>query len=215
MTARAQKEKSRSGERPLALRARRGDDRVMSQDLTGQLLIAMPEIGDPRFANAVIYLCTHSDDGAMGLIVNKPAPHIGFADLIEQIGITDPAPAPKGARIYFGGPVEMTRGFVLHSDDYHTEGATIDVEDGIALTNTLDVVQDILNGKGPNDYMLALGYAGWGAGQLEQEFTQNTWLTAPRRDDILFGRANEHKWTAALKSIGVNPLMLSSASGQA
>lgn len=189
----------------------------MCTDLTGQLLIAMPAMADPRFAQSVVFICAHSDDGAMGLIVNKPAPHLSFTDLIEQLGLTaeDGIRPSSNPRVQFGGPVEMTRGFVLHSDDYHSGESTMDVIDGVSLSSTMDVLADMLDGEGPARVMLALGYAGWGPGQLEQEFGQNAWLTAPPREDILFGRAHEHKWSAALKSIGVSPLMLASEAGHA
>lgn len=211
------KEKSRISEQSLASVIPKADDQTMTQDLTGQFLIAMPAMNDPRFAQSVIYLCSHSDEGAMGLIINKPAPHLRLSDLTEQLGLTDEGArlSVPNARVFFGGPVEMTRGFVLHSDDYHRDGATMDVAEGIAMTSSLDILSDILEGQGPGSSVLALGYSGWGPGQLEDEFADNAWLVAPGQDDILFGRAHDHKWSAALKSIGVSPLMLSSESGQA
>lgn len=204
-------------EQSLASACITADDRPMTQDFTGQFLIAMPAMSDPRFAHSVIYLCSHSDDGAMGVIINKPAPHLRLSDLTEQLGLTEedaPLSVPN-ARIYFGGPVEMTRGFVMHSDDYHREDATIDVAEGIAMSSSLDILSDILDGDGPAQFLIALGYAGWGPGQLEDEFADNAWLTAPGSTDLLFGRAHDHKWSAALKSIGVSPLMLSSEAGKA
>jgi putative transcriptional regulator len=183
-------------------------------NLCGKFLIAMPEMGDPRFAGSVIYICAHSDEGAMGLIVNKPTPEIRFSNLLEQLNI------PKGEgvrdiRVHFGGPVENTRGFVLHSDDYRSETGTLDVEDGIAMTATMDVLEDIARGKGPNQSFLALGYSGWAPGQLEDEIAQNGWLTGDAQADIIFGRANEHKWTAALKVLGIDPALLSGSAGRA
>jgi len=182
--------------------------------LSGSLLIAMPGMGDPRFDQAVIYLCAHSEDGAMGLIVNKPAPEVTFSDLLEQLEI-DAGPQTRDIRIYYGGPVEGGRGFVLHTSDYASEGATLPVDDEVGLTATLDVLEELARGRGPRSSLLALGYAGWGPGQLEGEIAENGWITCAARSDIVFGRANDHKWTAALKSIGVDPLLLSDEAGHA
>ncbi|MEY1554021.1 YqgE/AlgH family protein [Yoonia sp. R2331] len=183
-------------------------------NLCGKLLIAMPDMGDPRFAHSVIYMCAHSDDGAMGLIVNKPQTEIRFAALLEQLDI-DRAPQARDIRVHFGGPVEMARGFVLHTLDYRSETGTLDVDDDIGMTATLDVLEDLARGKGPETSMLALGYAGWGPGQLEDEIAQNGWLSCDARQDIVFGRANEHKWTAALKVLGIDPVLLSPTAGHA
>ncbi len=183
-------------------------------NLCGKLLIAMPDMGDPRFAHSVVYMCAHSEDGAMGLIVNKPQTEIRFSALLEQLGI-DRAPGARDIRVHFGGPVEMARGFVLHTLDYRSETGTLDVDDGIGMTATLDVLEDLARGKGPDTSMLALGYAGWGPGQLEDEIARNGWLSCDARSDIIFGRANEHKWTAALKVLGVDPVLLSSTAGRA
>ncbi len=185
-----------------------------STNLAGKLLIAMPDMGDPRFAQSVIYMCAHSDDGGMGLIVNKPQVDIQFGDLLDQLGI-DRAPGVRDIRVHFGGPVDDARGFVLHSIDYRSEIGTLQVDDRIGMTATMDVLEDIGKGKGPKASMLALGYAGWGPGQLESEIAQNGWLTCDPRDDIVFGRANEHKWTAALKVLGIDPLLLSATAGRA
>ena len=183
-------------------------------NLVGKLLIAMPDMGDPRFTQSVIYMCAHSDDGAMGLIVNKPQPDVQFSDLLTQLGISK-APGVRDIRVHFGGPVDRARGFVLHSNDYKSGAGTLQVDDTIGMTATLDVLEDIARGKGPKASMLALGYAGWGPGQLEAEIAQNGWLTCDPRDEIVFGRADEHKWSAALKVLGINPLMLSSTGGRA
>lgn len=188
------------------------DAAPMSQDLTGQLLIAMPAMADPRFAHAVIYICAHADEGAMGLIVNKPAPHISFAELLEQLDI--PGTPPEGP-VRFGGPVEMTRGFVLHTGEYRNEEATLEVGGGLALSSSLEVLRDMAAGRGPEAANFALGYAGWGAGQLEAEFAENAWLLAPARPEILFGDHDERKWQEALDLIGVDPLLLSSEAGRA
>ena len=184
------------------------------ETLTGQLLIAMPGMGDPRFEHSVVYMCAHSDEGAMGLIVNKPAPEVRFADLLDQLGIS-PGPESRDIRIHFGGPVENSRGFVLHSADYPGGSATLQVDDEIGLTATLDVLEDLAQGRGPESSILALGYAGWGPGQLEGEIARNGWLTCKARSDLVFGRANEHKWMAALKSLGIDPILLSSEGGRA
>ena len=183
-------------------------------NLCGKLLIAMPDMGDPRFAHSVVYLCAHSDEGAMGLIVNKPQIGLRFSDLLDQLEIPR-SDAARDIRVHFGGPVEHARGFVLHTLDYRSETGTLDVTDHIGMTATLDVLEDIAGGGGPATSMLALGYAGWGPGQLESEIAQNGWLTCDARDDILFGRANEHKWTAALKLLGIDPVLLSSTAGHA
>ncbi len=183
--------------------------------LLGRLLIAMPGMGDPRFDRAVVYLCAHSDEGAMGLIVNKPATDLRFADLLESLGLPRPQKGARDIRVHFGGPVEGGRGFVLHSSDFASEGGTMRVDEEVSMTATLDVLERIAEGDGPKSSMLALGYAGWGPGQLEGEIAQNAWLTGPARADILWGRANEHKWGAALKAIGVDPQILSSSTGRA
>ncbi len=182
--------------------------------LAGQMLIAMPGMGDPRFVQSVIYMCAHSPDGAMGLIVNKPTPEVRFSDLLEKLGITA-ADDGRDIRIHFGGPVENSRGFVLHSADFRNAESTLQVDDEIGLTATLDVLELLAEGKGPRSSILALGYSGWGPGQLEDEIAGNGWLTCPARSDLIFGRANEHKWSAALKSIGIDPLLLSSEGGRA
>ena len=183
-------------------------------DLTGKLLIAMPDMGDPRFDHAVIFICAHSSDGAMGLIINKPAPDVRFSDLLEQLAI-DEGELATDVRIHYGGPVETGRGFVLHTSDYASGAGTMEVTGGFAMTATLDILEDIATGSGPNRCMLGLGYAGWGPGQLEGELISNGWLVCDANEDLLFGRAAEHKWTAALKVLGVDPLMLSATGGSA
>lgn len=186
----------------------------METDLTGQVLIAMPAMGDARFARAVLYICAHSTEGAMGLVVNRPLPELRFAELLEQLDITA-TPDMRELRILIGGPVEESRGFVLHSLDYRVEESTLEIASGVGLTSTLEVLDALARGVGPREATLALGYAGWGPGQLEGELAQNAWLTAPASRDLLFGRAYEHKWTAALRSLGVDPRMLSSDAGTA
>lgn len=183
-------------------------------DLSGKLLIAMPGMGDPRFEKSVVFLCAHSDEGAMGLIVNKPLQDLAFADLLSQLGI------PKGdgsrdIRVHFGGPVEHGRGFVLHTGDYRASEGTLRVGDRFGMTATLDVLQDLARGDGPEASILALGYAGWGPGQLEDEIAQNGWLTCDAAPEIVFAGEDAKKWERALKTLGIDPLTLSAAAGRA
>jgi len=182
--------------------------------LQGKLLIAMPSMGDMRFERTVIFLCAHSEDGAMGLIVNKPAPELRFSDLLEQLEMA-PAGGAREIRVHFGGPVEHGRGFVLHSPDYQNETTTLAVDDRFGMTASLDILEDISNGEGPSDCLLALGYAGWGAGQLESELQANGWLTCEATHDLVFGQGDANKWTAALASLGVSPSFLSASGGTA
>lgn len=185
-----------------------------STDLTGQFLIAMPGMGDPRFDRSVIFLCAHSDEAAMGLIVNKPAPGASMEELMGQLGIS-PVPPRLGHTVQFGGPVEMGRGFVLHSADYESEGGTLVVDERFAMTGTLDILRDMANGSGPRAALLALGYAGWGPGQLETELARNDWLTAAAHPRIVWDLPNAAKWEAALAVLGVDPLFLSAEGGRA
>ncbi len=187
-------------------------DRI--DDLRGKLLIAMPDMGDPRFAGAVIYVCAHSEEGTMGLIVNRPLPEIVFDKLLSQMKIPS-TPACRDIRVQSGGPVERARGFVLHSLDYTSDENTMVVADGIGMTATLDVLQALAQGAGPATSMLALGYAGWGPGQLEAELAKNGWLTGPSDNSVLFGENHTSKWAAALKLMGVLPEMLSASGGRA
>ena len=183
-------------------------------DLSGKLLVAMPGMGDPRFAHAVVYLCAYSGEGAMGLIVNKPQTQIDFPSLLEQLDI--PAtPATEHIRVHFGGPVEQSRGFVLHSDDYGIDETTLEVTDAIRMTATLTVLEDIAAGRGPRNKLFALGYAGWGAGQLEQEIAANGWLVAEADEALLFGGDNSGKWDRAMAGLGVDPALLSGGAGRA
>jgi putative transcriptional regulator len=182
--------------------------------LDGHLLIAMPGMGDPRFDRSVIFLCAHSDEGAMGLIVNKPAPDLSFKDLLSQLKI-EPRVDVKGIRVHLGGPVEHGRGFVLHSSDYRVEESSLAVSPGFAMTATVDILQDIARGAGPARALLALGYAGWGPGQLESEIQANGWLTAPADIDLVFSHSDPEKWGAALRSISIDPRLLSVEGGRA
>jgi len=181
--------------------------------LTGQLLVAMPQMEDQRFARSVVYICAHTDDGAMGLILNKLAGAINFSDLLEQLNLPVATVSDK-TRVHFGGPVETGRGFVLHSDDF-TQDASLLIENGVALTATVDILSAISKGNGPRNYLLALGYAGWAPGQLDSEIQANGWLIAPADTDILFGSKIENKWNTALNTIGIDVTMLSSHAGHA
>jgi len=177
--------------------------------LTGHLLIAMPSMQDPRFHRTVIYICAHSEDGSMGLIVNKPAETLALKDLFERLDI--PITGSSAAEpVRFGGPVETGRGFVLHSADYDVEGATMHVNAQVSMTATVDILHAMAEGEGPARAMVALGYAGWGPGQLETELQENGWLTADADDDLLFDALNETKWARAMQKIGVDPSLLSS-----
>lgn len=189
--------------------------------LDGQLLVAMPGMSDPRFARSLIYLCAHSDEGAMGLIVNQRAPHISFAGLIEQLAIKAPPVSPASHRslsakaVHVGGPVDTARGFVLHSSDYYTEDGTVKIGNGISLTATIDVLRAIALGQGPRRSILALGYAGWAPGQLETEIHANGWLHCPLDLDLVFDEDVDSKYERAMAKIGVNPSHLVNTAGHA
>ena len=182
--------------------------------LQGKLLIAMPGMGDPRFEGSVVFVCAHSGDETLGLIVNKPASGVSFRDMLEQLSI-EPGPGCAEMGVHFGGPVETGRGFVLHSPDYGTEGSTLHVNDDFAMTATLDVLEALAGGGGPRQAMLMLGYAGWGPGQLEQELMQNGWLTCDATPDLVFAADDGAKWTQALATLGVDALTLSASAGRA
>ncbi|WP_338055539.1 YqgE/AlgH family protein [Shimia biformata] len=190
------------------------EDKTEQLDLTGRLLIAMPGMGDPRFANSLVYLCAHSETGAMGLIVNKLVPGMSFKSLLDQLEIPC-QPRPGSAPLHFGGPVESSRGFVLHGTDYRSDLSTLMVNEEFAMTATLDVLEEMGQGNGPSRALMALGYAGWGPGQLEDEIAANGWLTCDASLELVFDRANDRKWEAALESIGVSALMLSATAGHA
>jgi putative transcriptional regulator len=189
--------------------------------LDGQLLIAMPVMEDERFARSVIYVCAHSSEGAMGIIVNRPAGSIDFPELLVQLKIIDkdnPIKLPENAesmKVLKGGPVETGRGFVLHSSDFFIEDATLPIDDGICLTATVDILKAIARGGGPKHAILALGYAGWGPGQLETEIQGNGWLHCAADPDLIFGRDVEEKYLRALHKIGIDPGMLSNEAGHA
>jgi putative transcriptional regulator len=181
--------------------------------LTGHFLIAMPAMPDPRFARTVIYVCAHSAEGAMGLVINKPLNSITFPDLLEQLDI-EPTDLVRDLPVQQGGPVESGRGFVLHSADFLREGTMV-VDDDVALTATVDILRAIAAGDGPREHLLALGYAGWAPGQLDQEIQANGWLHVPSDHDILFDRDLSTKWERAIAKLGVSPAMLSGEAGHA
>ena len=185
-------------------------------DLTGQLIVAMPAMADPRFERSVILICAHSDQGAMGLIVNKPVPDFSFAELLAQLKIAR-HDAGRDICVHFGGPVERGRGFVLHSADYVSGngGATTPVRGGFGMTGTLDVLEALAQGTGPKQALLALGYAGWGAGQLESEIARNDWLVTDPAEELIFSAKDSGKWTGALRHMGIDPISLSPSAGRA
>jgi putative transcriptional regulator len=183
-------------------------------DLTGKLLIAMPGMGDPRFEHSVVFMCAHSADGAMGIIINKPNPDITFHGLLDQLKIGRVDGCPNRA-VHFGGPVGMGRGFVLHSGDYRPGASSMTVNPTFAMTATLDILKAMAQGDGPREAILALGYAGWSPGQLESEISANGWLTGDAAPDLVFGTDNGGKWGAALRAMGVDARMLSSQAGHA
>lgn len=189
--------------------------------LDGQFLVAMPAMTDKRFARSVIYVCAHSAQGAMGLIVNQRAPHITFPELLGQLSIASEND-DEGLEsdlidmdVHVGGPVETGRGFVLHSSDYFAADSTLPIDEGVSLTATVDILKAIATGKGPNRAMLALGYAGWRPGQLESEIQANGWLHCPADPDLLFDRDLEQKYDRAMSKIGIDPSHLVSDAGHA
>jgi putative transcriptional regulator len=204
----------------MRIKRTRGDDASTSY-LDGQLLVAMPGMIDDRFHRTVIYVCAHSPDGAMGIVVNKPAVDFTLPDLLVQLDII-----PESARIrlpsrvdrmqvLMGGPVETSRGFVLHTPDFFIDQSTLPIDDAICLTATIDILRAIAQGEGPENALLALGYAGWSAGQLESEIQANGWLNCPADPDLIFGAALDQRYDRAMRKIGIDPLMLSTSAGHA
>ncbi len=182
--------------------------------LAGQILIAMPGMEDPRFSRSVICVCAHSSEGAMGIVLNRSIENLTFDDLLKQLDVT-PQPPQRRIALHAGGPVEGGRGFVLHTGDWSSEGS-LPVEGGYALTASVDILKAIASGGGPRAGILALGYAGWGPGQLEGEFTANAWLNVGADDGILFGEEDtDAKWRRALAKLKVDPLLLVDAAGRA
>ena len=190
--------------------------------LDGQLLIAMPGMADTRFARSIVYLCAHNtDEGAMGIVVNQLEPEVSLSDLFVQLGILDEdekadlSKPVSDMHVHRGGPVETGRGFVLHTADFTLDGATLRIGQNVCLTSTLEILRAIAGGKGPQEAIFALGYAGWAPGQLESEIRANGWLLAPSDDAILFDVDVEAKYDRALAKLGVDPAMLSTEAGHA
>ena len=185
------------------------------------MLIAMPAMLDERFARSLIYVCAHSSEGAMGIVVNHPAPNISFSDLLVKLDVIPAADRIQlptragGVKVMRGGPVETERGFVLHSADFFIENSTLPIAEGICLTATIDILKAIARGDGPASAILALGYAGWAPGQLENEIQENGWLHCTADSDLIFGTDNDGKYEKALKKLGIDLGMLSSEAGHA
>ncbi len=189
------------------------DDADSDRFLTGQLLIAMPAMEDPRFAQSVIYLCAHTNEGAMGLVINRPLVRPSFEELLRQLEIA-PVPPARHIRLWAGGPVDNGRGFVLHTADWTGDGS-LRVNERLALTASLDVLKAIAEGGGPREGLLALGYAGWGPGQLESEMQQNAWLNVAAEEALVFDSSHDTKWRRALATLRIDPLLLSAVAGHA
>lgn len=190
------------------------------QSLEGQLLIAMPNMGDPRFERTVIYLCAHSREGAMGFVINRTMERPSVPDFLKQLNIIADGEERtlseelRRMPLHMGGPVEPGRGFVLHSPDYRAE-STLRIDDDVSLTATLEILRAIAVGRGPRAAMMTLGYSGWAGGQLEEEIVSNGWLTAPSDPELLFDTANDTKYERALQRLGINPSLLSGEAGHA
>jgi putative transcriptional regulator len=186
--------------------------------LNGQMLVAMPGMADERFSRSVIFICAHSADGAMGIVINHPAQKVTFSEILVQLDVhgSDPRVLPAGdVPVLRGGPVESGRGFVLHTTDYFVDNSTLPIDDAVSLTATLDVLRAIADGRGPRRAVLALGYAGWSPGQLETEIQENGWLNCPADPGLLFDPELDSKYEHALRKIGVDPVMLSAEAGHA
>ena len=195
--------------------------RASSGYLDGQMLVAMPGMADQRFQRTVIYVCAHSAEGAMGIVINKPAADLSFPDLLVQLDVIPDADAIRlptrfeRMRVLIGGPVEASRGFVLHTPDFFIDQSTLPIDEGVCLTATIDILRAIAKGTGPENAVLALGYAGWSAGQLETEIQANGWLNCAPDPDLIFGVSVDQKYDLALAKIGIDLGMLSSQAGHA
>lgn len=189
--------------------------------LDGQLLIAMPGMLDERFSRSVIYLCAHSADGAMGIVLNQTVSNVSFPELLAQLEVISSADEirlpslARRMRVHRGGPVETGRGFVLHSPDFFIDNSTLPIDEGVCLTATLEILKAIAEGRGPERALLALGYAGWAPGQLETEIQQNGWLTCPADPDLIFAAEIDATYDRALGKLGVHPARLSPDVGHA
>ena len=182
-------------------------------NLTGQIIVSMPSLEDERFYKTVIYICAHSSEGSMGIIINKKIDYDLYPDLLQQLGIDKPLNNKK-LFIRYGGPVESGRGFVLHSDDMMRK-ETLNIDKGVALTSTAEFFDDLSKGKGPKNCILALGYAGWQPGQLEHEIMRNSWMSLSVDNSFLFDDEVSRKWSQAYKLMGIDPNSLSFESGRA
>jgi putative transcriptional regulator len=183
--------------------------------LTGQLLVAMPGMTDKRFARAVIYMCVHSmDEGAMGLIINKPMPDVSFGDILQNLNIQPRSDICSNIQVHRGGPVQTQLGFILHSSEYQKSG-TLLVDSEIALSTTTEILKAIAEGNGPTRNLMALGYAGWDSRQLDDEIKRNAWLNVPADADLLFSDDYDSKWNKAIAKLGISAHMLSSEAGHA
>lgn len=183
-------------------------------DLTGKLLIALPGIGDERFQRSVIFLCAHTPEFAMGIVLNKPMEGVDLQDLMEQMGIRMEI-SLRGVAVLEGGPVAQERGFVLHTDDVICDGATMEVDGEICMTATKDILAMIGSIAAPRQSVFALGYSGWGAGQLEAELADNAWIVCEPDTDLVFGGAHENKWRHAMTRMGIDPSRFQSGTGNA
>ena len=184
---------------------------------SGKLLIAMPSMTDPRFHRAVIFMCAHDEEGAMGLVLNKPLPNVDFSDLLAQLDIKAANGTEKDGQdipVLSGGPVENARGFILHGNDF-TEPDTVKVGDDFGVTGTIEAIRKITNGNAPENMLFALGYAGWSAGQLDQELQANAWLTLDADESIMFHSKADEKWDLAIAKLGIDPGLLSAEGGHA
>jgi putative transcriptional regulator len=205
----------------MKLSAKSADKSSARGYLDGQMLIAMPAMNDERFTRSVIYVCAHSSEGAMGIVVNQPAGNIRFPDLLVQLEVIPAAERielptkAEDVKVLKGGPVETGRGFVLHSADFFIENSTLPIDEGICLTATLDILKAIARGNGPQSAILALGYAGWAPGQLEQEIQENGWLHCAADPELVFGSDIDRKYEKALRKIGVDLGQLSNEAGHA
>ncbi len=188
------------------------EDKVPSY-LTGRLLVAMPQMEDPRFEHAVVYICGHDVNGSMGLVINKYADTLTLKEILSQLSVHTPN-LKRNLRVHFGGPVEMGRGFVLHSTDYLQEGS-IRIDDNYALTATVEILRDIAIGKGPEKCLLALGYVSWSPGQIEAELQANSWLEIDSQEKLIFCEELDDCWSKAIGTLGIDPSMLSSDAGHA
>lgn len=185
-----------------------------AESYSGQILLATPNMSDPRFSRAVIFICGHDENGAMGLMINKPKAGLHISDLLDRVGISGQVRVTD-SRVLSGGPVEIDRGFVLHSGDYYKENSSLKISDTLSLTSTKDILEALVTDQAPKYAMLAVGYAGWDSGQLEKELAQNAWLIMHADDGLVFSEDLDGKWHQALNVMGIDPAALASKGGRA